>query len=232
MVPLAAGMALSLAPTVAKWFTGRSQRRQAQNMNIQNPGFVMNNELIDNARILGDRYSNYNLPGLGNMRDNVRSGYATAFSRGVEGATSGGDVLDLATSLGGAEAESMQEIDGMNAQGRDQALMQYLNANSAAGNEPVRKNIYELEEYQRKIHERAALDQSGAMNQYGALTEGAGALSTGVNAMFGQQLSETATGGFKFGKSAWAMMMDAKNARILASRKQLPNNLNVGFAGV
>lgn len=182
-------------------------------MNIQNPGFVMNNALIDNARILGDRYSNYNLPGLGNMRDNVRSGYATAFSRGVEGATSGGDVLDLATRLGGAEAGSMQEIDGMNAQGKDQALMQYLNANSAAGNEPVRKNIYELEEYQRKIHERAALDQSGAMNQYGALTEGAGALATGINAIYGQTLSETAVGNYSYGMTAWDRMMQNRKSK-------------------
>lgn len=221
MIPLAASAAISLAPSVMKWFSGRSQRRRADAINPVNPGFVQNQGIIDNARMLGDRYGNYNLPGMGAIQDDIRSSYAGAFSRGVQGASSSGDVLALASSLSGQEANAMTGLGVQNAQGKEAALNQYLHANQLAGNEPVRQNMYELEQYQQQLREKAALEQTGAQNQYGALNEAAGALSTGINAIWGQPMVENAGGNIGSGASAWDRWMAKRNK---------PASTNGGFS--
>lgn len=202
-IPLIAAGAVSLIPSVAKWFAGRAQSRRASQLNPVNPGFVQNQGIIDNANMLQDRYRNYVMPGYGAARDQIGQSGATAFSRGSAAATSSGDLQDLAVRTGQMETNALGNLAVQSAAGRDQALNQYLEANALAGNEPVRQNMWELQEYQRQLQEKAALEQAGATNQYGAGTEFSSALSTGINSLFSQPLVQSPNGTFTYGESAW-----------------------------
>lgn len=166
-----AGAALGLVPAAFKFFSGRKQIKQGRAINAINPGFQMNTGVIDNARILQDRYTNYQMPGYGQAMNNLQTNFANAYSQGVQGASSGGDVLDLATRLAYGQNQATNNLAMQTAQGRDNALNQYLNANVAAGQEYVNKNIYDRQEYEKRLAEKAALMQSGNENIYGALDQ-------------------------------------------------------------
>lgn len=167
---------ISLVPEVFKFFSGLSQKRQAARINPENPGFVRNESLIDNARILENRYKNYTMPGYSTAVNNINASAASGFNRGVEGASSGGDVLDLATKINYNEGQALNDLSGRNAAGADAALEQYLQANAVAGNEAVRKNMFDLDQYDQKLREKATLLQAGNTNQFSALDSGANAL--------------------------------------------------------
>lgn len=162
------GAALSFAPSVFKFFSGNSQVRQANRLHPVNPGYAMNSGIIDNARVLSNRYTNYQMPGLAQAQNNLQTNFANAFSQGVQGASSGADVLDLATKLNYGNGQATNQLAFQSAQGKDQALLQSLDANAASGNELVKKNMYDLQEYQRQLQEKAALLQAGKQNMFGA----------------------------------------------------------------
>src|SRR6478609_1676801 len=94
-----ASLGISLIPSLFKTITGASQRRKASAINPINPGYQINNSVIDNATNLTNRANNYTMPGYGNAVDNIYTSGANAFNSGVQGATSSGDVLDLATRI-------------------------------------------------------------------------------------------------------------------------------------
>ena len=163
-----AGAVTSFIPEIFKFFKGRQQIRQANAINPIQPNFQMNTAMIDNARILGERSNNYTTPGYNLALDNINQNASSQFNNGVQGASSGGDVLDLANKINYGTNNSLNQLAGQNAQGADNALQQYLQANSMAGNELVRKNQYDLDQYQRKLNEKAALLQAGNQNSFSA----------------------------------------------------------------
>lgn len=163
------GAGVSLLPEVFKLFSGRKQIREANKINPISPGFQANNNLIDNARLLEQRYSNYQMPGYGQAVNNIGASAASAYSAGERGATSSGDLLNLVTNVQAGQNQSLNQLAGQNAQGSDQALNQYLGANAQAGNEAVRKNMYDLDIYNQELRRKAALLQAGNENQYGAV---------------------------------------------------------------
>lgn len=162
------GAVASFIPEIFKFFKGRQQIRQANAINPIQPNFQMNTAMIDNARILGERSNNYTMPGYNLALDNINQNASSQFNNGVQGASSGGDVLDLANKINYGTNNSLNQLEGQNAQGADNALQQYLQANSMAGNELVRKNQYDLDQYQRKLNEKAALLQAGNQNSFSA----------------------------------------------------------------
>lgn len=162
------GAALSFAPSLFKFFSGNSQVRQANRLHPVEPQFQMNQGIIDNARVLGNRYNNYQMAGYGQAQNNLQTNFSNAFSQGIQGASSGADVLDLATKLNYGQGQGTNQLAFQNAQGKDQALLQSLDANASAGNELVKKNMYDLQEYQRKLQEKAALLQAGKQNMFSA----------------------------------------------------------------
>lgn len=164
---------ISLIPSVFKAVQGFGQKARARRINPIDPGYTMNAGVIDNARVLGERAGNYQIPGYTQARNNILSGYGQAFSQGVEGASSSGDVLDLATRLSYGQGNKLNQLAIQNAQGAEEAQLRSLQANAAAGNEYQAKNAYEREKYQQQLREKAALLQGGNENIYGALTEGA-----------------------------------------------------------
>lgn len=179
----------SLGVSAFKYFKGRKQSRDAERLRAQavDPGFRPNQALIDNANILQNRYGNYTLPGQSAMEDSVKASASQAFSRGVQGATSGSDVLRLAERTQFNEQQALNQIGLNSAAGKEKALFDWLNANAAVGNDDVRVNQLELQRYQDQMREASALEQAGATNSYAAISEGISGLSTAVGAAFNPQ---------------------------------------------
>lgn len=187
------GIATGLVPSLFKAVSGFKQLNQAGNINPNNPGFTMNQGIIDNARILQDRAGNYQMPGYGQAVNNINSANAQAFSNGVQGASSGGDVLDLASKLAYGQTQQLNQLAQQNTQGADNALIQSLNANAQAGQQYQDKNAYDRDIYQQQLREKAALTQSGNENIYGALDTAATIGTTLLNPRTTANTSQTLT---------------------------------------
>jgi len=189
----AAGAGIALLPSLYKGISGIFQKRKANKINPNDPGYVMNNGVIDNARVLADRAGNYSMPGYSQAVGQIGTAGATGFANGVQGASSGGDVLDLATKIAYGQSQQLNQLATQNAQGADSALMQSLGANAQAGQEYQNKNAYDRDMYQQKLREKAALTQSANENVYGALdqaaTVGTALLNPKAVASTGQQLT-------------------------------------------
>ena len=193
----------SLGVSAFKYFKGKQQERRAKAMQPQDPGFTRNQALIDNARIYGDRYNNYTMPGYSQLASGINSSSQFAFDQGVQGATSSGDVLDLAARTQLARQQGLNQLGLTNAQLKEQALDDYLRANVMAGQEDVRINSLELDRYNQQQREAAALEQAGVTNQYSAIGEGISGLNTMSNSLFSPQWTTDEQGRMVQGQSRW-----------------------------
>lgn len=168
-IPLLAYAAVALAPSIYKGISGALQKKKITN--ATDPGYQVNNEAVDNARILGDQYSNYTLPGYGQALSNIDNSFNNAYASGVQGAGSGDDVLDLATKMAYGKTRAISDLSSQVGQGRQQALMNYLNAKAASGQQSVDANAYERQRYMQELQRNAALEQASAQNTYGAIDD-------------------------------------------------------------
>jgi len=162
---------VSAVPAIYKGITGIGQTNQANRMHPVDPGYQMNRGVIDNAKTLSDYYGNYQLPGYSKMVNNIGSNYQSAFENGIQGASSGGDVLDLASKMAFGKNQALNQLGIQNAQGKQAALGDYLQANAAAGQQYQDKNAYERDQYDKMVRAKAALTQAGAQNTYGAIDQ-------------------------------------------------------------
>lgn len=170
-----AGAALSAGPAIYKGIKGIGQIKAANKMHPIDPGYQMNQAVIDNAKTLSDQYGNYQLPGYSQFASNINSTFQNGFENGVQGATSGGDVLDLATKMAYGKNQAFNKLGVEGAQGKQSALASYLQGNAAAGQEYVNKNAYDRDMYQGQLKEKSALKQAGESNLFGGLDQVAGA---------------------------------------------------------
>jgi len=183
-VNLLAQAGISLLPSLFKGISSIIQGNKARSINPQDPGFQMNQGVIDNATELERRASNYNMPNYSRSMSDIGSTYSGAFSRGVEGASSSGDVLDLATKIAYGQASAQNDLNARNAQGADNAYMRSLQANAQAGQQYQDKNAYDRDIYQQQLRERAGLVQASNENAYGAINDASVAgmtLLSGIN---------------------------------------------------
>jgi hypothetical protein len=171
MAWVAIGVASAVAPAIYKGIKGISQSNQANNMHPINPGYRVNQSVIDNARTLSDQYGNYQLPGYSQMAGNINTNFQDAFDSGKQGATSGADIMDLATRVAYGKNQAFNQLGEENAQGKQSLLGSYLNANAAAGQEYQNKNAYDRDQYNAQLKEKAALTQAGAQNEFGAIDQ-------------------------------------------------------------
>lgn len=189
------GAGIAAAGGAYSIYRGVKQDRDARRLRegAQDPGYEVNHALVDNARMMQERYGNYTLPGYESMRENVRSSASGAFSQGVQGATSSGDVLDLAARIAYGQQQGLNQVEGMNAQGRDQAFMQYMGANAQAGQQYQQVNEYERQRYREQLMEAGALQQAGNVN----IGQGIDSLSTIGSAMALREMNrrDNQTGG-------------------------------------
>lgn len=201
------GAGASLVPAIFRGIKGISQNRKANKINPIDPGYEMNQSVIDNARVLKDRYTNYQMPGYGKAMNDINSTYGQAFDNGIQGASSGGDVLDLATKIAYGQTQAQNQLATQNATGQERALMDSLNADVQAGQQYQDKNTYDREKYQQRLAEKAQLKEAGQQNIYGALDTVAGVASKAIGSGSSTQSNTT-------------------NATSYGSIFQTPNNYN------
>lgn len=179
-VGTAIGAAAGLGLAGVKYLIGNNQAQQSKNMKLVNPGYQMNNEVLDNARIEGDQYNDFQMPGYQQILSNLNKSYMTGQENADRGASSSGDVLDAANKLNYTHDQQLNNLAVQNAQGKQSALMRYLAAKAAAGAEYQDKNTYDRQQYEQQLGLKNQLANNGTANMYGAADQ-AGKL---VAAMF------------------------------------------------
>lgn len=175
------GAAAAVIPSVFGLISGIGQRRQAKRIraNAVDPMYEQNSSVLQNQQTLQNRYNNYQIPGYNQALNNINSSAATGYSTGVQGASSGTDVLDLATRIAYGTGQQTRQLGMANAQGKEGALNDYLGANVAAGQERQDANAYERQKYMQQLQEAAALYNAGGQNINNAIT-GAGSVGTSL----------------------------------------------------
>lgn len=163
---IGAGLGLGLGGI--KYLMGSAQRKQANSIHPINPGYQMNNEVLDNARITGDVYGNYQLPGYSKLLTDLNGSYADSFTKAQQGATSSADLLTAANTGNQVHNDQLDKLAVVNAQGKQSALTQYLAAKAAAGQEQQNKNEYDRNEYEKQLDLKNRLNNNATANQYGA----------------------------------------------------------------
>jgi len=176
-IPIIAAAATAAIPSIFGAIRSVGQRRQAKRIraNAVDPGYEMNSGVMQNRDILENRYNNYTMPGLSAQMNNIGTNAATAFNNGVQGASSGTDVLDLATKIAYGTGQQQNQLMVQNAQGKDAALSGFLGANVAAGQERQDANAYKRQQYQAQLAEAAAL--------YGASDQNFNNAATGISSI-------------------------------------------------
>lgn len=174
---VAVGAAISGGVAVYKGIKASNQESAAKRLASHNPGFQVNQGVIQNAKTLSDQYGNYQLPGYSQMGNNINNSFQNSFDSGKQGATSGGDVLDLATRMAYGKNQAFNQLGMENAQGKQSMLGSYLTANDAAGQQYQDANAYDREQYGQQLRQQAALTQAGNENMYGAVDQFAGLAS-------------------------------------------------------
>lgn len=165
------GAAASIVPSIFGAIEGIGQRRQAKRLRASavDPGYQMNQGVLQNEQSLRESLGNYQIPGYTQALNNIGASSATAFNSGLQGASSSGDVLDLATRIAYGTGEQKRQLEVQNAQGKNELFDQYLNANVAAGQERQNSNAYQRQKYQQQLAEAAALYNAGSQNINSAL---------------------------------------------------------------
>lgn len=204
---------LSLAGSVAKYLTGRAQAKRAQQLrnSLSDPGITRNYGLERTSDILGQNYNNYNLPGFSNMLDNIKSNQGLAVNQGINAAGSSGDVLDLVTRSQSVTDNATQNLYMQQAQGKQQALNDYLNSVNAVGADQVRVNQLENQRYQQGLAEASALEGAGMQNQFGAMNEAISGINNLYSTNFvGKDYVNQATGKMEQLPSVWSSYWSKK----------------------
>lgn len=163
---------VALTGTAINAIQAGKQRRAAERISVQDPGYEVNPALRRNAEVLRSRANNYVMPGTSQaLRDIDRAGEA-GFQAGIQGATSSNDVLDMAARTAYGTQSARARLASQQASGQDAALMDYLSAEAQAGQGTVDQNAWEREQYLRKERQRAELANASIANTSNAIQSG------------------------------------------------------------
>lgn len=162
------GTGLGLGVDAVKYLFGAGQRKAARDNKLVNPGYELNRDVIDNARIQGEEYNNYKLPGYQQALDNINNSQTTSFTNAERGSTSSADVLDAANKGNQVQQNSLENLAATNAEGKKSALTAYLAAKAAAGEEQQNKNTYDREQYNQQLQLNNQRENNGVANQFSA----------------------------------------------------------------
>lgn len=176
------GGTAGLAMGGIKYLLSSAQRKQANSIHPYDPGYEMNKEVLDNARIAGENYGNYQMPGYQQAADSIQNNTAAGMARAERGATSSADVIDAANKGAGQQGQQLEQLAATSAQGKESALTRYLAAKAQAGEEAVNKNTYDREMYNQQLQLKNQLNNNATANQYGAADQ-AGKLLSAIFSM-------------------------------------------------
>lgn len=175
------GAGISLFPTIFKAFSSIGQKKEANSINPANPGYALNYGVIDNARQLQEKAGNYIAPGNAEAIQSIESAGTNAFNDGVQGASSSGDVLDLASKIAYGKTQQLNKLALANKVGGEDYFLKSLDANALAGQEYVKQNAYERDQYDQQLRRKAALTEASNQNAYSALDTGASVVNSVLN---------------------------------------------------
>ncbi len=179
-----ASLAASAIPGIAKLFGGGSQVRQAKQIEANNrfTPYQTPQEIMQATQLAEREFTN-GMPGMSSAVNRIGASGANAFNRGVQGATSGADVLDLVTKTQFNEDQAMNNLNQEALGFRTNALGNYVGAlNNQAGYRDKEYQINYLEPYQRKANLAASLYGAGKTNQFGGLDSLATSALAGLTA--------------------------------------------------
>lgn len=145
----------------------KKQREAAAAINPVEPG--PNQSLQDNARMLKERYGNYVIPGFDAARADINLASQMAFNNAAMGATSSSDVLDAAARIAYGSQRSIGDLYRQNAAAKDQAFLQYLNANESLGRDDI---AWRRQQYLYDMERRAQLTNAAMLNEMNAWQSG------------------------------------------------------------
>lgn len=134
------------------------------------------------------------MPGAANARNDINRNAATQFYRGQQGATSGGDILDLATRIGQGTNTATNQLNAQEAQYKSGALGEYENA---LGNQANWKsklyNNNTLQPYMRTANLAASMYGAGQQNMYSGIDDISSAAIGYAKGVSGQKDTATKT---------------------------------------
>lgn len=172
-ISLGIGAAASIGSVAIQASAASKQRKAAQAINPVDPG--ANLALQENARMLRERYGNYEMPGFQAAQGDINLAGQNAFQNATQGATSSGDLIDAASRIAYGTQRNMSDLYRQNAIGKEQALMQYLQANQAAGTDQAQ---WDRSEYLADVNRRAQLMNASELNRMNAVQQGLGGLQS------------------------------------------------------
>ena len=167
----ALGGALSIGGLIYKGIAARNQMKKANALRPIDPGYVANPGIIDNQRILNERFGNYVMPGKQEAINNINLNGQQAFANAEAGATSGGDLIDAATKISYGTNNAIGSLGVAEAQMKEGLLPQLLNSNAAAGNELVKRNEFDQMRYEQQLDDKNALTQAGNINAFSVVDD-------------------------------------------------------------
>lgn len=134
---------------------------------------------------LAQRNYTNGMPGYGNAVNDINRSSASQFYRGSQGATSGGDILDLATRIGQGTNAATGQLNAQQAQYKENALGGYQGAlNNQANWQKQLYNNNTLQPYLRTANLAASMYGAGQQNEYSGLDDIASAgigIAKGLN---------------------------------------------------
>lgn len=177
MTALAAGAILSGGLGIYKTIQGANQRADAKKLAANNifqpqqmPGQV---KLATN--LAAQNYYN-GLPGTAAAQQMINGNGQNAFYNGSQGASSGGDLLDLAAKINQGQNVATNDLALKAANYKASALGNYEGALNNEGQwEDKLYNNNVLQPYLRTANTAAALEGAGAMNEFSGLDQVASA---------------------------------------------------------
>lgn len=112
------------------------------------------------------------MPGTADAVNNINRNAASQFYRGSQGATSGGDILDLATRIGQGSNAATNQLGAQQAQYKAGALGQYEGAlNNQAQWQSKLYNNNVLQPYMRTANLASSMYGAGQQNMYSGLDD-------------------------------------------------------------
>lgn len=169
----AIGLGAGLLNTGIKFFTGNSQKKEAERIAKQNP-FVpeeMPTSVKLATNLAAQNYTN-GMPGFTQAKNAIDRNTAIAGATAVKGASSGGDILDSANKQAYNANIAQEQLAAQNASYKSNALGEYEGAlgQEAGWQDKLYKNN-QLEPYLRAANTAAALQGAGSINEFNAADE-------------------------------------------------------------
>ena len=154
-----------------KFYEGYQQKKQAEQIAKNNPFIpqTMPGQVSQSTQLAAQNYTN-GMPGMVAAQQGIKQNAANAQSFATKGASSGGDILDVANKINTNTQNSEQQLSLQAANYKANALGGYQQAlNTEAGWQDKLYQNNTLQPYLRAANTAASMYGAGAQNEAGGL---------------------------------------------------------------